>query len=89
MPDCEHEVLSISFDAVELHVFRYASIRVRCDRCQMLFSWRGVKSGTPNPDEPVVSADGYELRAPITPGPGSVVGLLARAGMTDVLRNGA
>jgi hypothetical protein len=86
--DCAHEQ-SLWLDS-HVDVFtradnsqRWISIRVRvkCAACDALFSWRGLNSGLANPDEPVVSADGFELRAPIAPGPGGTLGVLQLAGV--------
>jgi hypothetical protein len=62
------------------------ALNVRCAGCNVLFSWGGLSAGLPNPAGPVVSADGYELRAPLAPRPGSVVGILQRAGLERVLQ---
>lgn len=85
MEGCTHEVLDIaaSTDAQgEVVIMRIA---IKCDACGLRYSWRGLNSGQPNESEPVTSADGYELRAPLIPRPGGVVGLLKMAGMEDKL----
>jgi hypothetical protein len=86
---CAHDGLELGSDADlrvgpdgEFVVFR---LRVRCDACGVQFSWRGLNSGVPNPLEPVTSADGYELRAPVVPRPGGVVGVLALANLEHEL----
>jgi hypothetical protein len=68
-------------------LFMSIRIRVRCDSCGQHFSWRGLNSGVANADEPVTTADGYELVAPIVPRPGGVVGILAMAGLEDKLED--
>jgi hypothetical protein len=86
---CAHDDLEVgsSVDQLEEHGNTWLCIKlsVRCQSCNTLFSWSGVGSGLPNHLEPVVSADGYELRAPIVPRPGGTVGLLVRAGLEDRL----
>lgn len=87
---CDHEDLIISPDVVEEEAtppFRVLKLRVRCDACHEYFHFRGISSGHPNPDMPATSADGYELRAPILPGPGAVVGLMVKTGLEDKLVN--
>lgn len=68
--------------------FRYATLKARCTDCRQQFHFRGIASGQPNPDEPTVSADAYELRTPIVAGPGAIVGLLERTGLSDALKVG-
>jgi hypothetical protein len=63
------------------------TVKLRCDNCQQQFSWQGLNSGHANGREPVTSADGYELRAPIAPHPGGVVGLLAHGGLEHALED--
>ena len=65
--------------------FWLARVYIRCDACSQNFSWRGIRSGEPNPSEPVVSADGFELRCPIVPHAGAVAGLLESVGLADRL----
>jgi hypothetical protein len=60
-------------------------IGLRCAECRMQFAWRGLNSGQANQREPVTSADGYQLRAPIGPRPTGVVGLLQSAGLEHLL----
>lgn len=88
---CMHQDLEFSPDMVENEtpggVFRFVTVRVRCAGCRLNFHWRGIESGHPNADEPTVSADGFELRAPILPGPGSIVGLMVATGLEDKLVN--
>jgi hypothetical protein len=62
-----------------------AVLGIRCAMCRQRFAWRGFNSGQPNPQEAVVSADGYELRAPIIPQPTGVVGMLRSAGLEHLL----
>jgi hypothetical protein len=66
-PECPHTLLEFApaVTVVDSPAFVYATLSVRCEACGVLFHWRGLSSGHPNPDQPVVSADGYELRAPI------------------------
>jgi hypothetical protein len=67
-------------------------LSVRCQTCGESFSFAGLPSGIPNPTETVVSADGYEIRAPIYPRPGATVALLQSAGLEERLKeamNGA
>lgn len=85
-PDCTHAALMLESHVEELTSplgvqWLAIRLRIKCSTCNALFSWRGLNSGTPNPDEPVISADGFELRAPIVPGPGGVVGVLQMAGI--------
>ena len=96
MTDCVHDDLEIASQASLLSSngtsWLNMTLSVRCESCGTLFSWRGLNSGVPNPSEPVTSADGFELRAPIYPQPGGVVGLLKMAGLEDRLKespNGA
>jgi len=92
MTDCVHDDLEIASQASLLSSngtsWLNMTLSVRCESCGTLFSWRGLNSGVPNPSEPVTSADGFELRAPIYPQPGGVVGLLKMAGLADRLQNG-
>lgn len=84
---CAHDFLSVATDALEPEgQFRYLTVSVRCSGCHTRFSFRGLNMGHPNSDTPVVSADGYQLRAPIEPKPGSVVGVLVSAGLEASLR---
>jgi hypothetical protein len=87
MPECAHDELEFNASLINIEQppFRFVRVRARCVTCFEFFHWRGIASGHPNPEEPVVSADGYELRAPIVAGPGAVVGLLERTGLGDVL----
>ena len=89
---CPHDELSVGsqvdlVDQASGKPWLCIKISVRCDACHTLFSWGGLASGLPNRDGPVVSADGYELRAPIAPRPGAAVGVMVRAGLEDRLRN--
>jgi hypothetical protein len=88
--DCAHDDLEIASEASLLSqsgtTWLNMTLSVRCESCGTLFSWRGLNSGTANPNEPVTSADGFELRAPISPQPGGVVGLLKMAGLEDRLK---
>lgn len=43
-----------------------AEVRVNCVDCGMPFQWIGLERGL-HYGKPTVSADGFELRAPITP----------------------
>lgn len=45
-----------------------AEIRVRCANCDEAFRWIGPYQVGSVSNRPAVSADGYELRAPIAPG---------------------
>ncbi len=86
--DCSHEEFQFWPDirhVLEPIDFRFAELRIRCLGCNEQFHWRGIASGLPNPAEPTVSADGYALYAPIAVGPGAVVGLLERTGLSDRL----
>lgn len=65
----------------------YVVISVRCSLCKGNFHWRGVDAGTPSRQGPLCSADGYELRAPIDFGPGSLVRLMNATGLADRLVN--
>lgn len=87
--ECQHDELEFTaqFMEADLALFRYALIYVRCTSCQQQFHWRGLESGRPNPDVPVTSADGFELRAPLVAGPGATVGLLQSVGLVDKLVN--
>jgi hypothetical protein len=83
---CPHEQLQIGseFSALPEHPeCLIARIGFRCAECGQQYSFAGLPSGVANPIEPVVSADGYELRAPIYPRPGATVGLMREAGMED------
>ena len=87
---CPHDDLEFScrVSAPELGVaggFWLARVYIRCVACGQQFSWRGLASGDPNPELPCVSADGYELRAPLQPKAGAVVGLLESVGIADRL----
>jgi hypothetical protein len=88
--DCEHDELEVATDVDRLDgpdgTFTVARVSVRCDGCGTLFSWRGLNSGVSNPYEPVTTADGYELRAPIVPRAGGVVVVLAFAGIEHELK---
>lgn len=88
-PGCTHEVIEFAPELVDIpdaaHPFMYAAIRLRCAACHVALHWVGVPSGNPNSVEPTVTADGYELRAPVAAGPGAVVGLLEATGMGDHL----
>jgi hypothetical protein len=86
MTDCTHSQFEFRGDAFKaLEGWWWATLRVRCVECQQQFAFGGLNSGVENPNEPVVSADGYELRAPIVPRPGGVVGMLKLGGMESVL----
>lgn len=87
---CEHLTFELNTEVAEaddpqLGKWRLAVLRIRCTTCRLQFAWRGLASGLPNPLEPTTSADGYELRAPISPRPGGVVGLLQSAGLEHLL----
>lgn len=43
-----------------------ADIRIRCSQCDEPFRWIGVQAGV-RPDQPMVSVDETQLRAPIRP----------------------
>lgn len=43
-----------------------ADIRIKCSDCGHPFTWVGVPFGY-SPAQPMVSVDGQQLRAPITP----------------------
>lgn len=43
-----------------------ADIKVNCAKCGMAFEWLGLEKGF-STQKPMVSFDGIELRAPITP----------------------
>lgn len=83
--DCAHDWLEVAPEVNETSgpdgSWLELRCRVRCGVCQEPFSFRGLNSGNSNPHEPVTSADGYELRAPIADRPGGVVGVLALAGL--------
>jgi hypothetical protein len=88
--DCPHDefVYGAFIRAVDepgYEQFIYVASSVRCSACGLAFHWRGVNSGPPNANEATVTADGYELRCPIAPGPGAVVGLLEHVGLADRL----
>jgi hypothetical protein len=87
---CSHDELEVGSDVDQLTgpdgPFLSIRLRVRCGDCGELFSWRGLSSGVSNPHEPATSADGYELRAPIVPRPGGVVGVLKLANLEGELR---
>jgi hypothetical protein len=72
--ECAHDELEFNASLINIEQppFRFVRVRARCVACYEFFHWRGIASGHPNPEEPVVSADGYELRAPIVAGPGAV-----------------
>ena len=70
-PACEH----LEFDA-EARIARLtdsvgvvtgfaADLRVSCAGCKEPFVWKGLEAGV-DPNQPMVSIDGQELRAPIT-----------------------
>ena len=85
---CAHDEFQFNPQAHELSPgVVVVSVMVRCAACKQQFHWRGLDSGSANPDIPVVSADGYELRAPIGFGPGSVVNLMQQLGLSDRLMN--
>lgn len=85
---CAHDEFQFSPHAHELEPgVVVVAVQVRCGKCHQQFHWRGLDAGTINPNIPVVSADGYELRAPIGFGPGSVASLLQQVGLADRLVN--
>lgn len=88
--ECAHDDLEVGSDVDQLTgpdgAYLSIRIRVRCDECGQLFSWRGLNSGVANPHEPTTTADGFELRAPIVPRPGGVVGVLALANLEGELK---
>lgn len=87
---CDHDEFEFSPRAHELEPnVIVVAIQVRCGKCHQQFHWRGLDAGTPNASIPVVSADGYELRAPIGFGPGSVASLMQQVGLSDRLVNPA
>lgn len=90
MVECAHDDFEFSFNAQELSPgIAVVAAQVRCASCQQQFHWRGLDVGSPNAELPVTSADGYELRAPIAFGPGSVVKLFEATGLLDRLQNPA
>lgn len=44
----------------------FADVELRCAECGTRFRWIGVPAGLA-PDRPMVSPDGFELRAPVVP----------------------
>ena len=91
MSDCQHEgefevstEVGIMTDESGERTW-FTLLEIRCAACHERFAWRGFNSGHPNPREAVISADGYELRAPITPRPQGIVGLLQSAGLEHML----
>jgi hypothetical protein len=71
---CEHldfegviEVARLTANDDDSHVIAYsAAIRIVCVHCHEKFRWIGVPAGM-FPDQPSVSIDEAELRAPIRP----------------------
>ena len=43
-----------------------ADVKIICEQCGLAFRFRGSRYGS-SPHEPMLSADGLELRAPIEP----------------------
>jgi hypothetical protein len=43
-----------------------ADVRIKCDQCGLPFRWMGLDAGI-HPQQPRVSVDALELRAPIEP----------------------
>ena len=82
---CLHDFLSIQSDALEYEGTRYLTVSVRCAGCHVLWSFRGINSGGLDPNEPTCTADAYQLRAPIEPRPGAIVGVLSELGLEDRL----
>jgi hypothetical protein len=82
---CVHDELQFQPGAEALGETTIVTIRCRCAACGTFFSWQGVVPGVANPAGPVVSADGFELRAPVAPRPGAYVELLEQAGIADQL----
>lgn len=74
MSDCKHERFQCSCAVTRLQdtkepekITGYTTdIKVHCMDCGIPFEWIGVSMGV-SPLEPMVSADGTELRAPIRP----------------------
>lgn len=89
-PGCTHDVFEFAAKATiveEPEVFTFVALSVRCSECHERFHWRGLNAAIPNPNEPSVTADGYTLYAPISAGPGAIVGLLEKTGLGDRLVN--
>jgi hypothetical protein len=70
---CEHDNFSANVKVIRLTeteggpVTGYTTdISVKCNSCGIPFRFRGRQYGS-SPDEPALSADGLELRAPIEP----------------------
>jgi len=83
--NCAHPELEFASSAAATDFGLIATVQVRCTSCHLQFHWPGLDAGAANPHMPTVSADGFELRAPIRAGPGSHVGLLESAGLIDRL----
>jgi hypothetical protein len=66
--DCTHENFEASISVIRLGGMGHftTEISVRCEACGEPFRFLGVAAGS-SPDEPKVSVDGLELRAPIEP----------------------
>jgi hypothetical protein len=87
-PGCTHEDFEFAVKATIIETpeaFTFAAIDARCGDCHERFHWRGLNAGHPNPFEPSVTADGFTLYAPISAGPGAIVGLLEKTGLGDKL----
>lgn len=70
---CPHENFAVHADIqrlIDVGVFS-AEIRIRCQVCQLPFSFKGFEMGW-SPDKPMVNPDGTELRAPLEPGPSAM-----------------
>lgn len=74
---CLHPVFEASVDVVRLNdagaksetATNYmADIKIHCMKCKVPFSFLGLKGGF-SYSEPRSSIDGFEIRAPIAPGP--------------------
>jgi hypothetical protein len=87
-PGCTHDTYEFAVEASIIEspeAFTFAAISARCAECHEPFHWRGVNAGHPQPLEPSCTADGFVLYAPISAGPGAIVGLLERTGLADQL----
>ena len=87
-PACTHDTFEFACRATVIEqpeAFTFVEVNVRCAACEVRFHWRGLSAATPNPFEPSVTADGFTLYAPISSGPGAIVGLLEKTGLGDQL----
>ena len=89
MSDCEHESFRGDFKIARLShekdspIDGYsADITIKCTQCGLPFRFKGVPLGV-SQTGPTVSIDGTELRCPIEPSDGSLIGTTASYAMPD------